>query len=613
MTNSASPLPSPWKAFFRSYLFICFFSVFFIALTAASGLTSLSPVKYVLVYSLVWMLLPLWLPRVTRPWLWSIGAICWASSLLKLGYFAIYKMEMSQSVFFTLFESNSAEGSEFFANYFHWWMIPALLAYSGVALALGRGVRPFLLGHKTRIAMTAVVAFAFVQPVFGHWQGANAKTTERLVRKLIDRNSGIEPWQVAVSYFRYRNELQEVQGLLQAMATQRGTPLAQGDGHAQQTFVLVIGESTNRQRMSLYGYGRDTTPRLKAMGDKLLAFDNVITARPYTIESLRQALTFGNGVDPVLEMSKPNIVSLMKRAGFKTFWITNQQTITSRNTLLTAYSQMANEKIYLNNNRVQSSSHHDDVVLEPFARAMADGADKKFIIVHLLGTHIGYDHRYPKDFDLFQQQDAESSLSDKQQQLYNQYDNAVAYNDFIMSELAKRYLQNSPYGVMLYFSDHGEEVFDFRKFQGRNENDPTSYMYTVPFIVIPGQSWVDANSDRLAQMRGAIHTPFTLANFIHSWCDVVTISESDCNPQRSLFNKNFVATTRLIGDPANPRSMRDYDATVANIGAGDPSLFHIDNIASKATVDAAPQRQPVPHRASIGAQATTTAPVKTTN
>jgi len=613
MTNPEGPRPSPWKAFFRSYLFICFFSLFFISLTAASGLTSLSAVKYVLVYSLVWMLLPLWLPRVTRPWLWSIGVICWASSLLKLGYFAIYKMEMSQSVFFTLFESNTAEGSEFFANYFHWWMIPALLAYSGVAIALGRGVQPFQLGQKTRVAITAVMAFAFVEPAFSHWQGANAATAASIARKLTDRNSGIEPWQVAISYLRYRNELHEVQGLLQAMATQTGAPLKQGDAHAQQTFVLVIGESTNRQRMSLYGYGRDTTPQLKAMSDKLLAFDNVITARPYTIESLRQALTFGNGVDPVLEMSKPNIVSLMRRAGFKTFWITNQQTISSRNTLLTAYSQMADEKIYLNNNRVQSSSHHDNVVLGPFEKALTDGADKKFIIVHLLGTHIGYEHRYPQNFALFEQKDSDSVLSDTQQQIYNAYDNAVAYNDFIMSELVKRYQQRGPYGVMLYFSDHGEEVFDFRKFQGRNENDPTSYMYTVPFIVVPGQAWSDANGERLAQMRNAVHAPFTLANFIHAWCDLVTISEPDCNPQRSLFNENYVATPRMIGDPANPRGMRDYDATVADIGADMPSLFHIDNAANNATVKAPPQHPPSPNNSAPDFHVTMTVPLKKTN
>ncbi|WP_336145581.1 sulfatase-like hydrolase/transferase, partial [Klebsiella pneumoniae] len=50
------------------------------------------------------------------------------------------------------------------------------------------------------------------------------------------------------------------------------------------TLVLVIGESTNRQRMSLYGYPRNTTPELDKLRDQLAVFNNVITPRPYTIE-----------------------------------------------------------------------------------------------------------------------------------------------------------------------------------------------------------------------------------------------------------------------------------------------------------------------------------------
>jgi len=603
MTSSVSS-PSPWKAFFSSYLFICFFSAFFVAITAASGLTSLSALKYVLIYSLVWMLPPLWMPRITRPWLWSIGFICWASSLMKLGYFAIYRQEMSQSVFFTLFESNTEEGTEFFANYFRWWMIPALLAYTGAAIALGRGVRPFVLGSKTRGVILAIVALAFVEPVITYWQGANQATANRVIRKLADRHSGIEPWQAMISYTRYRNELHEVQGLLRAMKTQPGASITQRDTHEKQTFVLVIGESTNRQRMSLYGYRRDTTPKLDAMSDNLIAFDNVIAARPYTIESLRLALTFGNGADPAIELSKPNIVSLMQRAGFKTFWITNQQTISSRNTLLTAYSQMADEKVYLNNNRVQSSSHHDDVVLEPFAKAMADNADKKFIIVHLLGTHIGYQHRYPKSFEIFTDASTTDKLNAKQQRMFNQYDNAVAYNDFIMAQLVQQYQQTSPYGAMLYFSDHGEEVFDFRLFQGRNERDPTSHMFTVPFIVIPGAAWSEQNPQRIAQMRAAIHTPFSLAHFLHAWCDLMTISDVDCEPQRSLFSDTFVATPRLIGDPSDPKSIRDYDATVVTIGANKASLFFADTDANTAK----PQRHEPQHHQAPGSHAATDAP-----
>ena len=56
-------------------------------------------------------------------------------SLFSLGYFAIYGQEFSQSVIFIMFESDPAEASEYFGQYFAWWMVPTLLIYSGTALA----------------------------------------------------------------------------------------------------------------------------------------------------------------------------------------------------------------------------------------------------------------------------------------------------------------------------------------------------------------------------------------------------------------------------------------------------------------------------------------------
>ena len=95
-----------------------------------------------------------------------------------------------------------------------------------------------------------------------------------------DRHAGIEPWQTVVSYLRYRNEVATVDAMLKAMQQQDDSPLPLQDDTPQQTYVLVIGESTNRTRMSLYGYGRDTTPRLDSMRERLVVFDDVIATRP---------------------------------------------------------------------------------------------------------------------------------------------------------------------------------------------------------------------------------------------------------------------------------------------------------------------------------------------
>lgn len=70
--------------------------------------------------------------------------------------------------------------------------------------------------------------------------------------------------------------------------------------------VLVLGESTQRNRMSLYGYGRITTPLLDEMRRQdphLTVFDDVISPRPYTIEVLQRILTFADERNPDLYLT----------------------------------------------------------------------------------------------------------------------------------------------------------------------------------------------------------------------------------------------------------------------------------------------------------------------
>lgn len=268
------------------------------------------------------------------------------------------------------------------------------------------------------------------------------------------------------------------------------------------TIVLVIGESTSRLHMSLYGYGRETNPllsQLKKTDSGLTVFNDVVASRPYTIEMLQQALTFGDQKNPDAYLTTPSIMNLMKQAGYKTFWITNQQTMTKRNTMLTTFSEMADEQKYLNNNRSQNSKQYDEVVFEPFKTALKDSAKKKFIIIHLLGTHMNYKYRYTDSFAQFSGRNAvmPKSLDKRQIEFFNNYDNAVLYNDYVVSTLIKAFKETDPYGFLVYLSDHGEEVYGDKEHAviGRNEAAPTEGMYTVPFMV-----W---NSKKLAEKTSA--------------------------------------------------------------------------------------------------------------
>lgn len=191
-----------------------------------------------------------------------------------------------------------------------------------------------------------------------------------------------------------QDQLSQMQSLLSQ--NERIPPIANlVDSHAGEprTLVLVIGESTNSKHMSLYGYPRNTTPKLDAMRDQLLIFNQAFASRPYTIEALQQILTFADQENPDLYLTKPSLMNIMKQAGYKTYWITNQQTLTQRNTMLTSFSQQMDEQVYLNHSRSQNSYQFDGNVLEPFKRVLNDGAERRFIVVHLLGAHMRYEYR----------------------------------------------------------------------------------------------------------------------------------------------------------------------------------------------------------------------------
>jgi heptose-I-phosphate ethanolaminephosphotransferase len=554
---------TPWRAAGRLYLYILYFSLIVQVLLISSGAASAGQLKYVLLYGLLWLVPPLLFPATLRFWVISYGLLFGASSLINLVYFFIYQQDLSQSIFLTLFESNLAEASEYFNAYFHWWMLPAILVYVAVGCWLGNGIRQKIILPATfRFLLLALVTLSFCEPYYKYWPGFNSpglnQAMHRSSEKLLDRLSTTSPWQLGISLYRYQRELEQVNNLVAQLADHQ-LQVTLSDKTPRQTYVLVIGESTNRQRMELYGYQRETTPELSAQRKQLAVFNDVITPRPYTIEALSQILSFANQQERDLVFSQANIVSLMKAAGFETWWITNQQTLTQRNTLLTAFSKMSDHQVYLNNNRTQSNGSFDDVVIAPFIKAISASAAKKFIVVHLLGTHLRYDRRYPSDYARFDQQTVNHiPLNAEQQSIYNSYDNAILFNDHVVSSLLTNFQQQNPHGLLLYFSDHGDEVFDEREFYGRSENDPSTSIYTVPLLFWASSSWKKQHN--MSDFSVIENRAYSMESFIHSWCDLAAIEYPRCDPHQSLISTAFAEQPRLIVDPFKPSKLISYDA-----------------------------------------------------
>jgi len=538
-----------WAGLGWLFLFFWYFSGITQLLIVLSDTSGFTGFRQAFVMSALWLAPVLAFPARTRLLAALIGIVLWACSMASLGYFFIYQQEFSQSVIFIMFESNVAEAGEYLTQYFAWWMVAAFLAHTAVGYWLWTRLRPVYLPRgQAWVAAIAIVVAVVGYPLIKQTQrtGSFAGALE----KFEDRIEPAVPWQMVVAYRRYGEQLENMQGMLHSAS--KIAPLRNlKDDMANQptTLVLVIGESTNRQRMSLYGYPRETTPELDKLKDQLSVFDNVITPRPYTIEALQQVLTFADEENPDLYLSTPSLVSMMKQAGYKTFWITNQQTMTKRNTMLTTFSQQADEQVYLNNNRNQNAAQYDGDVIEPFNKALADSAPRKLIVVHLLGTHMSYQYRYPPTFDKFtDRQGVPPGIRDDQLPTYNSYDNAVLYNDFVVSSLIKDYAKSDPNGFLLYLSDHGEDVFDSQGHGtlGRNEGKPTAPMYTIPFMAWASPKWRENHDWNFA---GDLSRPYSSSHLIHTWADMAGLSFDELDHSKSLVSDQFKARPLLIGNP----------------------------------------------------------------
>lgn len=547
-----------WKSIFNLYLFFAYFSVLPQLLLYATDSTVFVGLRQAFVMSVLWFVPVLLLPRLFKPLTFIIGLILLLTSLVSIAYFCIYGQEFSQSVIFTIFESNPAESQEFVAQYFVWWMLPVFAAHTMAAWLLWRRVTPFTVhASKAVLASVAILLVLLLFPFF-KYRYIDQKPIDDTIEKLQNRFEPAVPWQLAIGYMQYREQLANMQDLLHGNAL---IPPLQNlqDSNADQpaTLVLVIGESTNRQHMSLYGYPRKTTPLLDEMKNDLLVFQHVIGPRPYTIEALQQVLTFADQKNPDWYLTKPSIMNIMKQAGYKSFWITNQQTMTRRNTMLTTFSKQTDEQVYLNHTRLQNSRQYDGDVLAPLAEALQDPAPRKFIVLHLLGTHMKYKYRYPDEYIHFTDNTGLAPvLNESKVEVINSYDNAVLYNDFVVANIIKQYQASQQSGFVVYFSDHGEDVYEAPGYNilGRNEASPTLPMYAIPFLLWTTPDWrakIPAINDEV------LARPYNTTNFIHTWADLAGLKSDDFEPQKSLINPEFKKAPLLVGDPNFPKTLKE--------------------------------------------------------
>ncbi len=272
-------------------------------------------------------------------------------------------------------------------------------------------------------------------------------------------------------------------------------------------YVLVIGESLNRDHMHVYGYPRANTPfQSDAAWDyHFTFFDRAYACYTQTVHVLTYALTEKNQYNDMRLSDAFSLVDMARAAGFKTTWISNQSRYGVWDTPIGAIGSVCDEQYWVNEyigTKVITKDY--DEALVPYLEKVDPENRRQLIIVHLMGSHISYWDRYPKEyyrypFDCDRQRTKEEIMTDE-------YDNTVYYNDEVLRQLTEVAVDRLDADGILYFSDHGDKVCER---PGHNADMFDFAMVHVPLWTYTSDRYIELYPETYEMMRVRRHTAFT--------------------------------------------------------------------------------------------------------
>jgi heptose-I-phosphate ethanolaminephosphotransferase len=322
----------------------------------------------------------------------------------------------------------------------------------------------------------------------------------------------------------------------------------------KELYIIVVGESTSRVHFQLdSGYYRETTPLLNSIKDELLVLNDVISPHAYTIGSLSKGLTLGNTENPEGKY-QGSILQLLNQAGFKTYWVSNQRPIGISDTQVTKIAKGANTSVFLNMNHTSEKTPYDEVLLKELDNIVLEAGNKKVIFLHMIGAHFYYEMRYPEKFNIFKDTPKTQFKRPEVYSTINAYDNAMRYTDSILNEVVKISKKQKAQSFMLYFSDHGQEVYDEIDFFGQTIDQMiTKNMYDIPMFLWMSESYTLNN-----EIADNANKKYMTDDILHSIADLCGVTSKETDSTRSIFNASFKERKRII------KNNLDYDTYFKN-------------------------------------------------
>lgn len=415
--------------------------------------------------------------RRIRWLIYGIAAVGTAASLLPplflWGYYAVSGHLLTADIVLTLFQTNLSETISYMKdkNIVLWGgTIIAVLALIGGSMMAWQKMAYVRIAKKTVIVLMVIMV------------AVSITATKKMI-PLYTVVMAKSVYHTLDDFKAYGVHKTERQDRLNELATLHIAPQEGG------VYVLVIGESETRDHMHVYGYDREDTPWLDTFARETgtLVFAHAYSNHTHTVPVLTYALSEKNQYNTLELTDAYSIMEIAKAAGYRTYWISNQQKYGAWDTPVAEIASTADTEVWINGNvGKQTKTLYNDGTL---AAAMPDlqGVKNAFIVVHLMGSHGLYSDRYPEEYARFSGGDTNVDT----------YDNSILYNDSVLQRLYHAVSGNPHFKGWIYLSDHGDDA-DAHK--GHESTKFTCTMSHIPLIMHFSPAFIAGRPDTYQQL-----------------------------------------------------------------------------------------------------------------
>ena len=339
------------------------------------------------------------------------------------------------------------------------------------------------------------------------------------------------------------------------------------------TIVLIIGESYSKAHCQLYGYPQKDTPRQRRLerGGWLTKFNDVVSCWNLTSFVFKNVLSMHVVGEKGEWFDYPLFPELFRKAGYQVTFLTNQFLLAAGQAVYDFSGGFFLNDPVLSKAQfdLRNTSLHrfDEGLLSDYDNFLNEGKinlkGNNLIIFHLIGQHVSYNTRYPKDRAKWHADDYKELRPDIAGDHYRRrmiaaYDNACLYNDSIVTQIVKRFEDKD--AIVVYMPDHGEEIFEpGRDIICRNHSATVDwplahYEFEVPFWIWCSRKYAHREPEVFKAIKDAKNRRFMTDALPHMMVWLAGISSKDYNDKYNLLSPNY--------DESRPRVLKnsvDYD------------------------------------------------------